>query len=147
MHVVAADPVPLTPAAPVDPCVPSPCGPYSTCVVTAAGSPSCSCLPAHLGAPPNCRPECISNSDCSYQLACINQKCRDPCPGSCGLNAECRVVMHTPNCVCIRDYIGDPFTACNPRPSKPSLLPLTPAAVTPYNMLRNYSQHIVLKCY
>lgn len=75
-------------------------------------SPSCSCLPEFVGVPPNCKPECISNSECSYSLACINQKCRDPCPGTCGVNAECRVVSHTPNCVCISGYVGDPFLQC-----------------------------------
>ncbi|CAH1999190.1 unnamed protein product [Acanthoscelides obtectus] len=46
-------------------------------------------------------------------LACINQKCKDPCPGICGQNAECRVVSHTPNCVCQPGYFGDPFTLCS----------------------------------
>lgn len=46
------------------------------------------------------------------QLACMNKKCRDPCPGSCGANTECRVVNHTPNCVCLAGYEGDPFTQC-----------------------------------
>lgn len=71
-----------------------------------------------MGIPPNCRPECISNNECPTNLACINQKCRDPCPGSCGLNAECHVVLHVPNCVCVKDYIGDPFTACTVAPCK-----------------------------
>ena len=51
-------------------------------------------------------------------MACMNQKCRDPCPGSCGANAECRVVSHTPMCVCPSDYTGDPFTQCTSRPRK-----------------------------
>lgn len=42
----------------------------------------------------------------------MNLKCRDPCPGSCGANAECRVVSHTPTCVCVAGYTGDPFTQC-----------------------------------
>lgn len=75
-------------------------------------SPSCSCLPEFLGAPPNCRPECISNSECLSHLACINQKCKDPCERSCGSNANCFVVSHTPMCTCLDDYTGDPFTQC-----------------------------------
>lgn len=75
-------------------------------------SPSCSCLPEFTGSPPQCRPECVSNSECPTQLACINQKCRDPCPGSCGANANCRVISHTPMCVCGPGFIGDPFTQC-----------------------------------
>lgn len=96
---------------PVNPCQPSPCGPNSQCKVSGE-SPSCSCLPEFVGAPPNCRPECVSNSECPFNLACINQKCKDPCPGICGTNAECRVVSHTPNCVCIPGYEGNPFVQC-----------------------------------
>lgn len=95
----------------INPCQPSPCGPYSQCRV-AGDSPSCSCLSDYIGSPPNCRPECVSNSECASNLACINQKCKDPCPGACGLNAECRVVSHTPMCVCISGYVGDPFSQC-----------------------------------
>lgn len=76
-------------------------------------SPSCTCLPNYIGIPPNCKPECISNSECSNHLACINQKCKDPCPGTCGTNAECRVISHTPNCMCLIGYTGDPFSICN----------------------------------
>lgn len=68
---------------PRDPCQPSPCGPSSTCR-SHGGTPSCQCLPGYIGAPPNCRPECVINDDCSTRLACINNKCKDPCPGSCG---------------------------------------------------------------
>lgn len=97
--------------APANPCQPSPCGPNALCQVSGE-SPSCSCLPEMIGNPPSCRPECISNGDCVNQLACMNKKCRDPCPGSCGANTECRVVNHTPNCVCLAGYEGDPFTQC-----------------------------------
>lgn len=96
-----------------DPCYPSPCGPNSQCLVSPSGSSQCTCLPAFIGSPPYCRPECVSNSDCSPQLSCIQQKCKDPCPGSCGINAECHVVSHTPNCICLQGYTGDPFTMCN----------------------------------
>lgn len=106
-------PIPPPPAAaPTDPCIPSPCGPNSQCKVS-GDSPSCSCLPEFIGTPPNCRPECVSNSECPSHLACINQKCRDPCPGTCGANAECRVVSHTPQCICVSGYVGDPFIQCS----------------------------------
>jgi hypothetical protein len=98
-------------AVPQNPCQPSPCGPNAVCQVSGDG-PSCSCLPDYTGAPPNCRPECVSNSECAVHLACMNLNCRDPCPGSCGANAECRVVSHTPTCVCVAGYTGDPFTQC-----------------------------------
>lgn len=96
---------------PINPCQPSPCGPSAQCRVV-NDSPSCSCLLDFVGAPPNCRPECVSNSECAANLACLNQKCRDPCPGACGSNTECRVVSHTPMCVCMSGYTGDPFTQC-----------------------------------
>jgi hypothetical protein len=107
----------VPPPVPVNPCQPSPCGPNSQCKVS-GDSPSCSCLPNFQGSPPNCRPECVSNSECANHLACINQKCTDPCPGTCGSNAECRVISHTPNCVCLLNYVGDPFSQCIPKPRK-----------------------------
>lgn len=94
-----------------NPCTPSPCGPNSICKEI-NDSPSCSCLPEYIGKPPNCKPECISSSECPNNLACIAQKCKDPCPGSCGFNAECKVVSHTANCVCLPGYSGDPFVNC-----------------------------------
>lgn len=98
---------------PVNPCQPSPCGPYATCRVV-NDSPSCSCEPNYLGSPPNCRPECVSSSECPKNMACKNQKCEDPCPGSCGANTECNVVSHTAICSCVYRYSGDPFTECLP---------------------------------
>lgn len=100
-----------------NPCVPSPCGANAECRV-AGDTPTCSCLPEFLGSPPYCRPECISNNECPSHLACINKKCKDPCEGSCGINAECRVVSHTPMCVCPSDFTGDPFTQCTVKPRK-----------------------------
>lgn len=102
---------PAPPRDPINPCQPSPCGPNSECR-SIGDSPSCSCLKDFIGAPPNCRPECVSNTECSSNLACINQKCKDPCPGLCGSNAVCRVISHTPMCVCSVGFAGDPFTQC-----------------------------------
>lgn len=59
-----------------------------------------------------CRPECVLSSDCPADKACIRNKCKDPCPGVCGLNAECSPVNHVPTCICANGYTGDPFTAC-----------------------------------
>lgn len=98
-----------------DPCNPSPCGPFSQCR-DINGSPSCSCLSTYIGAPPNCRPECSINSECPSNKACINEKCRDPCPGSCGFNANCNVINHSPVCTCSEYDTGDPFTNCYPKP-------------------------------
>lgn len=98
-----------------DPCVPSPCGPYSQCR-NIGNVPSCSCLAGYIGAPPNCHPECLINAECSSNLACFSQKCQDPCPGSCGLNAECHVTNHIPICQCPEGFIGDPFSSCYAKP-------------------------------
>lgn len=106
---------PESPPQSVNPCIPSPCGPYSQCR-DVGGVPSCSCLPEYMGTPPNCRPECMINAECPSILACIRQKCQDPCPGSCGLNAECHVTTHVPVCTCPEGYTGDPFSNCYPKP-------------------------------
>lgn len=114
LKLISAPP-PVVEREPLDPCVPSPCGANSQCREI-HGTPSCSCLPQYLGTPPNCRPECSINAECPSHQACINQKCRDPCPGSCGLNTQCSVINHTPICSCLAGYIGDPFSVCNPEP-------------------------------
>lgn len=94
-----------------DPCNPSPCGPNAQCQ-NVNGYPSCSCLPTYIGTPPSCRPECLINPDCPSDKACINSKCTDPCPGSCGENARCLVVNHAVTCSCQVDYTGNPFVQC-----------------------------------
>ena len=69
-----------------------------------------------------CKPECVLNTECPTTQACINQKCVDPCPGTCGLNAECRVAIHRAVCTCIRGYEGDPFRQCYPKSEYFSLI-------------------------
>ena len=101
---------------PSNPCEPSPCGPHSICRVR-NNVASCSCLQDYIGTPPNCRPECTTNSDCSPYTACVRQKCVDPCPGVCGERAECSVSNHNPLCTCPPGYHGDPFRRCTPIPS------------------------------
>lgn len=95
----------------VNPCFSSPCGPNAECRPS-GNSYLCNCLPDYIGNPPSCRPECVTNSECASNLACINRHCKDPCPGLCGSNAECRVVSHTAVCVCRNGYVGDPFSQC-----------------------------------
>lgn len=96
-----------------NPCNPSPCGSNSQCR-DVNGQAVCSCVPGYLGSPPTCRPECITSSECSLNLACVNQKCIDPCPGTCGINSVCQVVNHNPICSCKPGFSGDPFTICSP---------------------------------
>ena len=96
----------------VDPCDPNPCGPNSNPPRVIGERCQCSCLPEMIGSPPNCRPECVVNSDCPSDEACINRKCQDPCPGLCGINAYCSVRNHVPICICNQGFIGDPFSQC-----------------------------------
>ncbi len=66
------------------------------------------------------RPECSIHADCPSYLACVQQKCQDPCPGSCGENAQCYVVNHNVVCQCLQGYEGDPFVRCKkPKPRDP----------------------------
>lgn len=96
---------------PENPCINNPCGPNSQCRVI-GNQGACSCLPNYIGRPPNCRPECVINSECPSNKACINERCIDPCVGKCGHNALCSVVKHNPVCNCLSGYEGDPFTRC-----------------------------------
>lgn len=112
----------------VDPCYPSPCGPNSECS-SVNGAAECHCRSNYIGSPPNCRPECSSNDDCPQHLACVNQKCIDPCPGSCGANAECSVINHRSSCKCLPGYVGDAFTYCylEPKPVRVEQDPCNPS--------------------
>jgi hypothetical protein len=78
--------------------------------------PICSCIEEHHGDPysrSGCRPECITNSDCSRNLACKNYKCQPPClRGSCGTDALCSVQNHQPVCSCPPGTEGDPYRYC-----------------------------------
>lgn len=100
-----------------NPCDPNPCGPNSQCKEVNEQA-VCSCLIQFVGSPPNCRPECVVSSECPQHQACINNKCADPCPGSCGLNTNCQVINHSPICSCVQGFTGDPFSRCLPLPRK-----------------------------
>lgn len=107
----------LAPLADINPCVPSPCGPYSVCKEI-NGHGVCSCQEGYSGSPPMCRPECVISTDCPQHQACIQQKCKDPCPGTCGVNARCHVINHNPICTCRAGFTGDPFVTCQLEQSK-----------------------------
>lgn len=98
-----------------NPCASSPCGAYAECR-NVGGTASCACLTNYIGSPPNCRPECTINPDCPSDRACMREKCRDPCAGACGVNANCQVINHTPMCTCLDGYEGDPFSDCRIKP-------------------------------
>lgn len=115
--IFSARPAPIEIA---NPCLPSPCGANAICKER-NNAGACSCLPDYLGNPyEGCRPECIYSSDCPSDRACIRNKCQNPCPGTCGQNAECQVVNHLPSCQCLPGFTGDPFRYCSVLPPKES---------------------------
>lgn len=97
---------------PLTPCSPSPCGPNAICKEQ-KNAGACVCLPDHIGNPyEGCRPECVVNSDCATNLACIQNKCKNPCNNICGRNAICNVLNHAPSCQCLPGLIGSPYQNC-----------------------------------
>lgn len=97
---------------PTDACNPSPCGVNANC-----NDGICTCITNYFGdAYQGCRPECTMNTDCAPTKACINNRCKDPCPGICGQNAKCDVHNHIPSCSCLPKYRGDPFISCREIP-------------------------------
>lgn len=97
---------------PQNPCDPNPCGANTICRER-NGVGSCLCMPNYIGDPYlGCRPECVQNSDCPFNKACINTRCENPCIGTCDLNAECVVVHHLPMCHCLPGYTGNPQFSC-----------------------------------
>lgn len=97
---------------PAQPCNPSPCGANTICKER-NGVGSCKCVPDYFGDPyVGCKPECIVNTDCAREKTCVNNKCKDPCPGLCGLNAICQTQNHKPSCSCINGFTGDPYSSC-----------------------------------
>lgn len=99
----------------IDPCNPSPCGPNSLCRAV-KDQAVCTCQESFVGLPPNCKPECVVNSECPQNRACYKYKCTDPCPGTCGVGANCRVINHNPLCSCPQGTTGDPFSRCYLQP-------------------------------
>ena len=62
------------------------------------------------------RPECTTDPECPDHLACIREKCQNPCfTTTCGVNAECRVTRHRAICYCKPGYEGDPYRICEER--------------------------------
>lgn len=92
----------------IDPCSASPCGPNARC-----DNGICTCSPEYQGDPyVGCRPECVLNTDCPQNRACSRNKCVDPCPGTCGRDAQCIVYNHVPMCSCPNGMIGNAFVQC-----------------------------------
>lgn len=97
-----------TPPIVKDKCRPNPCGANAEC-----NEGVCSCISDYIGNPVyGCHPECVLNSECPRNQACINNKCADPCASMCGREAQCSVVNHIPMCDCPIGYIGNAYIAC-----------------------------------
>ena len=108
-------PPPVEPVV-VDPCNPNPCG-VNAIARRVGDYCQCTCPPGLQGDPyGECRPECTIDSDCRSTLACIAQKCKDPCvyDNQCGINAICEVRNHRANCICPPGYEGNAYQICTP---------------------------------
>ena len=98
------------------PCDAHPCGTNAQCRQQGQAV-SCICPADYIGDPYSaCRPECVLNDDCPRDQSCVRNKCVNPCDGTCGINAECRVSNHVPVCTCLTGHTGDPYGACRPIP-------------------------------
>lgn len=99
----------------VQPCTPNPCDPSASCDTYGNQFAICDpCFGSNGINNPACRPECVLSTDCAFDKACLRNKCVDPCPGSCGVNAECSVYLHDPICRCVNGFEGNPYEHCKP---------------------------------
>ncbi|CAG0880783.1 unnamed protein product [Cyprideis torosa] len=98
----------------VNPCLyQNPCAPNAVCFVT-NHRPQCRCPPGLTGDPrqycerpiPPPEPECRTDADCGTGLACINERCQNPCQllNPCHPTAVCTVIdilpVKTMSCEC-----------------------------------------------
>lgn len=118
------------------------CGPNAIC----NHKEECVCIENYNGDPyTGCRPECTLNAECSPSKACINNRCVDPCPGICGVNANCDVVNHIPSCSCPSKYVGDPFTSCR-LDEKPKQNGCNPSPCGEYGICRDTNGVATCSC-
>lgn len=136
------------PPTPKNPCYPSPCGTNAVCRVQGENY-VCECSQLeYIGNPyEGCRPECVGNSECPANQACIRSKCQDPCPGVCGLEAICTMNNHIPICSCPPGYTGNAFAQCTrqvtpPPPSDPCY----PSPCGPNSICRIQNEKAVCEC-
>lgn len=90
--------------------------PKCYCPQGTTGNPFIRCT--LLLSPPDGQPECRSDSECPTQMACINQKCVNPCANEqvCKPDQECRVLdtspLRTVMCQCPPDMVVDSSGRC-----------------------------------
>lgn len=61
-------------------------------------------------------PQCVTDDDCADSQRCETQSkiCVDACYDKvCGINALCNATKHTPVCICITGYVGNPEIQCS----------------------------------
>lgn len=107
----------------------------------------CTCLPEfHGDAYAGCRPECVLNSDCPRDKACVRSKCVDPCPGTCGQSAICNVFNHVPMCTCPPGTEGNAFIQCRPVVADLPQNPCQPTPCGPNSQCRDINNVAVCTC-
>lgn len=109
----------------INPCIyENPCSPRAECKVQNHVA-LCRCPSGFIGNPYiDCKrepqPECRQDPECSPRLACIENKCQDPCIiiQPCHVPSECRVdgtvPVRTMICVCPPGYISSGSGTCQP---------------------------------
>jgi len=109
----------------INPCIyDNPCSPNAQCRVQNYMA-LCRCPTGFIGNPyVDCRreiqPECRVDGDCSSHLACLNNKCQNPCSvlEPCRRPSECQVVgslpVRTMICICPPGYISSGSGTCQP---------------------------------
>jgi hypothetical protein len=102
----------------LDPCLAGKaCGKDAQCTVSDHRA-LCLCPDGFQGEPTEkcVRYECQTNDDCEHNKKCLEGSCRNPCtePGSCGINAQCRVVNRQAQCSCPPGYFGNARQECQP---------------------------------
>lgn len=109
----------------VNPCLyDNPCSPRAECVPQNHVA-VCRCAPGLIGNPyVDCKrepqPECTYDTECPSRLACVNNKCRDPCVEfePCQKPSYCEVVPSSPVrtmiCICPEGYVSSGPATCKP---------------------------------
>jgi len=93
-----------------------PCGTNAECREN-GDTATCVCPAGFQGDPYSfCKQgECEHDHECAHTLACFDYHCKDPCIGTCGQGAVCKVQDHRPVCSCPSGFTGDPLAACKRR--------------------------------
>lgn len=113
--------------------MPNICGPFSNCTIL-KNTVICLCQYGYTGTPPNCKPDCVINSECAPNKACVKNRCINPCSNLCAPNSHCRVINHKATCICKPGFTGDPMKRCLKTESKNLDLFL-------YKLFPHFNQH------